>query len=153
MIDPNWSRWIYASVSGLFYSNISPEYPLLIDGTHRPTELPPVLIEFRMTGPTYRELNNNEYELAIIVNCLYKISMSETDFHLPYKVVGKVSSVFGTPTPIYKKGDGVDDTGDLIGCLTLKSGPRVLHYGQIAKDVLVEQGSIEGTYKIFLTGE
>jgi hypothetical protein len=140
MINPDWPRWIFASVSQHFEAAVVTQ--LFMDGTHRPTELPSVFAEFRQTGPFFKALNGDEYETRVVINLLYKISMQENNFHTKHTVAGDLASGFTDTIPLFQIGD----PDVQIGCLQLDSGPRILHYGQIEKELALEQGTVEGTY-------
>lgn len=149
MINPNWSKWIYGSLTRHFDQNTSTQ--LYYQGVQRPPDMGNAYAEFRQTGPFYTALSADEYRARVVVNLLYKIGKAEGNFHQQFEVAGDLSAAFVDSIPVHNVVDPDDSDQDiLIGCLNIDSGPRVLHYGQIEKDLAVEQGTVEATYLIYL---
>ncbi len=148
-MNSNWPRWIYASASKVFKTTAD-AYPVhfFLEGTKRDTDTKSNFIEFRMQGPRVTEVSNNFYRLDLEINILYSVAISG-DFHLPYRIVGKISETMGDIC-IYKWGD--DDT--FLSVLTLKRQPVIVsHFGQARADTEIVQGTVEGSYVMHLTGE
>ncbi len=148
-MNENWPRWIYASASKIF-KTMADAYPvhMFLEGTKRQTDTKSNFIEFRMQGPRITEISNGYYRLDLEINILYSIAISD-DFHLPYKLAGKIIETMGDIC-VYRYNDG----DALLGVLTLKRQPVLVnHFGQARADTEVLQGTVEGSYVIFLEGE
>jgi len=149
MINVNWNRWIFASISKHFDANRQ-GITLYIEGQDHLKD-PPEYVELRVTGPTYSKLTRNDYRLEIIINLLINVIKSEKDNHRIFRVSGIFEPVFDKLINIYKFGTGVDDNPLIkIGCLQLNSEIVVTHYGQLTPDIKLLQSTIEARYKIDL---
>jgi hypothetical protein len=145
----NWTRWIYASASKVFAAAAA-AYPIhfYLEGTKRDTDKKINFIEFRINGPRLTEISHNYYRLDLDINILYSVAIG-SDFHLPYKITGMILNTM-KDICIYKWNDG----DALLGVLTLKRQPiMVSHFGQARADTEILQGTVEGNYVIYLSGE
>ncbi len=146
-MNSNWPRWIYASASKIFQA-MADAYPvhLFLEGTKRRTDTQSNFIEFRMQGPRITEISNNFFRLDVEINILYSVTIG-TDFHLPYKLAGKIVETMGDIC-VYKWNDG----DAFLSVLTLKRQPVIVsHFGQARADTEIVQGTIEGSYVMHLT--
>jgi len=61
------------------------------------------------------------------------------------------------PIPIYKYGDGPDDTGYLIGCLRVKDGKydavKLYHFGQMSRTERIRQSELDAIFEFEVTNE
>lgn len=146
-MNPNWPRWIWASVSKWFSDIITPNIPMYVEGDDRGTGLLATYTEFRMDGPTGKEQNKGIWALYIAINVLVVVKKNETDTHTQFKIQGQVTNAFTQVIPIYRYGD---DDG-FIDCLTLRTDNRngiiISQFGQISPDLNVLQSTIEGHYR------
>jgi hypothetical protein len=59
-----------------------------------------------------------------------------------------------SPLPVYKNGEGDNDTGALIGCLRAKNernyAVRVYHFGQVDSTDRIRQSEIDTIYEMDL---
>ena len=70
-VEPEMSRWIFASTSGDFGAlAVTAGIKLYVEGQPRDTNKFPSFIEFRMDGPDKTELSKDFFELAIEINIL-----------------------------------------------------------------------------------
>ena len=152
--NPNWSRWIFASISKHF-DDCKGDLDLYIEGQYRDLKPAKDFIELRVDGPFITELTKGEYKLRFEVNVMVQSRMDDINYHRIYTDVGKVSSIF-LPMQVYKYGTGSEDTGESFGCLKLLQSTRtreriqVNHFGQIEPEVPLVQASVEGHYEITL---
>lgn len=139
--DPNWPRWVQASVGDHFKTaanNIS--IPSLLEGIDERTTTfqdAPERIEIRINGPFIKEQSNGYWHFDVDVNILI---FSHMGGELPNAysgtdIAGAMALAADTPIPIYKYGTGGNDDQSLIGCLTLrqesKESVKVFHFGEI----------------------
>jgi hypothetical protein len=155
-MNPHWPRWMFASISKHFKDAFdAASIEVFLEGTNRPTPQFGTFFELRLDGPVFQELNGNEFKARIDINCLYKVSMGESSFHTKHEMCGTALAAFLDAIPLYRFGDGPDDDGLLFACASrIDSGGRavvVKHFGQIEKDIRVEQGSVSGSYLTYLT--
>lgn len=154
MIDPNWTRWILASTSVYFDTNI--DLPMFLEGQERNTNDDKNFFEFRIDGPNYTERTRDDWRVYVEINLLVQTTMIITDFHKHHKNLGVVAAPFGN-IEIFRCGNGPGDDDSLLGCLQLiqndRTRERVVtsNFGQIEPDVKVQQGTVEGHFEMFLT--
>lgn len=145
-MNPNWPRWIFASVTKYFVDTLNVE--VFVHGTNRPTPQSPEFVELIVNGPMMEPLSG-EVKIIVPVTFWYKVSMSEVNFHRKYTLAGEVAAAFQC-IRLFRYGTGSDDDNEQFGILTAPEEVSIHHYGQIDKDVRLEQGSILGTYQTYL---
>jgi hypothetical protein len=150
------TQWIHTALFKHFEQKLKVEadLPFIIEGVDRRVghSEEQDLIELRVDGPVYTQHGRSSFTAEVFVNVLVKVLMSETDAYKMLRYLGTVVASF-VDTPVRQW----DVNGQpLIGCLMLqKSGRgsdrvRVNNYGQIDPAVRLQQGVVEGTYKIEL---
>lgn len=149
----NINRWIFASVTKHFKTNIS-VLQVYIEGFERDTQTVSDYVEIRMNGPELREVGKNYYHIFVEFNALVQSAVVDSDKHRVHTDVGKVTEAFYKAIPVYKYGDGPDDDDSFLGCLILlQEGNDVLtiaHHGRIAIDSPLMQATVEGHYEMYL---
>ncbi len=151
MSNANWPRWIYASTSKYFQS-VADAYPIhmYLESLERNTKNESKWIEFRMDGPQTREISKDYFRLDVEINILWSVHLDSTDFHDQQRILGMLVAAM-SDICIYKYGD--DDS--LLGVLMLQQDPnnpvRGNNFGQVRSDTQLVQGSVEGTYRMYLT--
>lgn len=155
-VNPNWNRWIKASVAS-YFKTISASFniPLVFEGTEKNTAQDQDYFEFRMNGPIYKEETNNQFRVDICINILVTSKRDLNDFYRHETNIGKITTAFNEAIPIYKMGsEAGDDPTALVDCLILnKMGDRTItvqEIGQIDSQSLATQAAIEGCYRVFL---
>lgn len=154
-MNPNWPRWIFASLSKHFYDRRG-GYAFYIEGQERDVPAPPQLIELRVDGPYATELTMNHWRLYTEVSVLVQCTKDMADYHLIHRITGLVAAAF-TDLPVYKYGDGDDDDQTQFGCMQLiqdigrRERIQINNFGQISQDVPLLQSSIEGHYELLLS--
>jgi hypothetical protein len=152
--NPNWPRWIFASVSKHFH-DCRGALAFYIEGQER-NALTGDLLELRMDGPYQTEINKGYWKLFIEVSMLIQAIKDAKDYHKVHRYAGQVAAAF-TSIPVYKYGDGVDDDQTVLGCLELvqdigkRERIQINHFGQIEPSTPIIQSSVEGHYELFLT--
>ena len=155
--NPNWDRWILASVSDHFKINVQDVFSLkeFVEGQPRDTNKNKQWFEVRMDGPFCKEQQKNQWLLVMEINCLVSTSMDDFDFHTHRQNTGNVASGFESCINVYRYGDGPLDDQSLLGVLKLRKGleGRVVttHFGQIDPIVKMQQTTIEGHYEMDLS--
>jgi len=155
MSNANWPRWIYASVSKHFQA-IADAYPIhmYIESVERDTKNESKWLEFRLDGPQTREISKGYFRLDVEINILWSVHLDSADFHEQQRILGMLIEAM-TDICIYKYGKGIDDDDSLLGTLILQQDPnnpiRGNNFGQVRPDTQLVQGSVEGTYRMYLT--
>jgi len=155
--NPNWPRWIFASLSKHFADAMEvAKIPLFIEGQYRDTDELKEFVELRMQGPTYRQISKGCWWLRVEINILIQFTMNDKDYHRPHQMVGIVAAAFKDAIIAYKKGKGPDDDQTVLGCLQLLQDSRsrefleTHQFGQIDKKTNIIQAAVEGHYKMIL---
>ena len=155
--NPNWPRWIFATVSKHFTEAAQEaELPLFIEGQHRSTRKYKDLLELRMDGPTLREPSKGCWYLRLEINILIQSTMDDKNYHRIHQNVGVVAAAFEKAISVYKYGNNPQDDKTFVGCLQLiqnretRDFIEINHFGQIDPKTNLMQASVEGHYKMVL---
>lgn len=160
MADPNWTRWIHASVAkSLSTVAAAKGMAVLVEGVDirdDDFQSAPDQLEIRVNGPFSRELSKNYHELVVGVNVLLKSQMGgqSRNRFLHDTLLGHLHDAMDGPLAIYRYGTGPDDDDTLLGCLKLapgKSYVRVYHFGQVDPSLLMQQGMVDAEYRMYLS--
>lgn len=157
--NPNWDRWILASISTHFKVAILDVFslPMFVEGQHRETNKDQAWFEVRVDGPFQRQQQKDCWLLTVEVNCLISTSIDDFNFHDHRQNTGNVSSGFANCINVFRFGDSnpVPDDQTLLGVLKLRKGEegRVIttHFGQLEPRVKMQQTTIEGHYEMQLS--
>lgn len=155
-MNRHWPRWIFASASKHFADALTVEsIPLFVEGDERDTADLPIVCEFRQDGPWVQEVSNGVFHCTVEINMLVSVMFSDNSYKI-HEMTGLLASLF-TEICVKKYGDGVDDTGDFVGSLILKDTlpePVVItNFGRVRTDVRMMQATVEGHYKMVLSGD
>lgn len=143
-------RWMLASISRHFDLQKG-SYHLFIEGQKRETNKYKEWLELRQDGPYYAKLKPRRWQAYVEINVLVSCSMTDQEYHDIYRMVGLVSTMFGT-IGVYRFGpDSIIDTEDFIGCLELvtdnkREQLKINHFGQIDPKENLLQATVEGHY-------
>ena len=159
--NPDWTRWIFASITEHFESNVMTpnKLPFITEGIHeRDTAFMESQdrAEIRINGPFARELSARYWRIWVDINTLVTSYFgNETqDVYRLERNLGLIHEFADTYIPINRYGDGVDDTGDLLGCLRPRSEKndsiRIIHFGQLNNTDRLKQGQVDGRYVMYL---
>lgn len=151
--DPNWPRWVQASVGDYFKSiAIANSYKSLIEEIdERTTDFmeSPLRAEIRINGPAIVEVSKGYYNFEVDVNILIS-SYMDGQLDNAYDgttMAGIFAQAASDSIPVFKYGNGPDDDQSLIGCLTLRRGRtesvKVFHFGEIDKTSRLRQLAVD----------
>ena len=161
-MNPNWSRWIWASILNHFkdVANGIP-LPMHAEGVDErdAADLETNHVEVRVNGPFVRELSRNYFKLDVDINLLLFNFMSETA-ESGYDLAtwsGIFQAAAEGPINIYKFGGELVDDSSYVGCLTLRHGKydslRLLYFGQTGRVERLRQSMVDAKYAIYLMSE
>lgn len=161
-VNPNWARWIFASVM-THLKAVQNQHPFLIEGVDQRTDTilrSPLWAEARLTGPFAIPLQG-EYRLTIDTNVLLTANPSSEPYELN-RLAGLYQKALSEPIPVWNYGSLTGDyvpsdpsTKVLLGCLSPKPGKAepisVFHFGKIENTTEVRQSLVDATLEIYLT--
>jgi hypothetical protein len=154
----NLPRWIFASASSYFSSQIVSSIPMYLEGQERRTEDLNNYTEFRLDGPYVNQCSPKDYKVWMEINILIVCDIDPQDFHKIYRMCGTVLASFNA-IPISKLGDGPNDDQSLIDCMILtktgdqREATRVSHFGRLQPDKPLLASGIEGHYSFYVKGQ
>ena len=161
MADPNWVRWIHASVA-TYLKAVATSIPVasLVEGIEdRDTSFQEAAdrVELRINGPYTTNPSSGYYLAKVSINILITSNMGgdRKNVYVMEDLLGKFHEALNQPIPVFKLGTDAQDPGYHLGCLKLtydKLGVRVLNFGQIDPNDRVRQGMVAATYEIELRG-
>ncbi len=155
-INPNWNRWLFASVTTYFQDAIS---PLKFVAESQNEVVTGDQVNLRMTGPQWLQCTANQYYAEIVISNLIRCMIDSKDFHKIFRMVGIVEAACIVCIPVKKYGNtiGVDDATVVIGQLILqRNGDRdveTAHYGQISAELPAFESTVEAKYRIDLRAD
>jgi len=159
-VNKNWSRWIFASVTKHFHDQsvaADPDIKFYIEGQPRTIQPDDAqAYECRQDGPYYTERTRGEWYVYIEINILVQATKTDDDFHRMRRLIGVMEAAFFGMIPVYRYGDGPEDDGSQLGCLTLiqdkgnRERIQSSHFGQIDPNYNSEQATVEGHYEMCL---
>ncbi|KKM60634.1 hypothetical protein LCGC14_1539870 [marine sediment metagenome] len=149
-IKKHWPRWILASISKHF-NDIVDTYniPFFLEGTNRLVDDEKKFIECRIDAPDITQLNKNYYKLNTIINILWSFNQDNENFHETQRLIGIINNAMDDIC-IYRYGNDFIDNQELLGIMTLQGETQIDDFGQVRSDVRLMQGTVEGTYKMYI---
>lgn len=159
--DPNWDRWVWATMTKEFRKNFSPptftlmDVDLFVEGTGREKPDDAQLLEFRMDGPQQRKPSKNKFILEFEINILVRSLMEHGNFHKMRSLLGAVRRWLAQDHCIFRYGSGIVDDDTLLGTLVLQNRSpldqvRTNYFGQISSEYRIEEATVEGSFKMYL---
>lgn len=156
-MDKNWARWIFASVTKFFNEEI--DIDVFVEGMDRETEDLLDFAEIRVDGPWFNELSANYWKIRIEINILIQSVMGDKNLHRFYDSIGTVNFAFQKSIFVYKYADidGQNGDGSVLGCFKLaidrydRENIKTSNFGQIDKNVKLQQATVEAHYEMFLS--
>lgn len=154
MINPNWDRWIRASIDDYFDTNKGP-YIFYHEGEPRKTSEHETFFEVRFDGLWIRQISATTYKIELEINVLVSCNQSNKLYEIN-TLAGFVSSLFAVSISIFKLGDESGDDGTLVDCITLDTsssnkGVMGHKYGLVEPSLPVIQATEEAKYYAFWT--
>lgn len=160
--NPNWTRWIFASITEHFSSNVmTPKsIPYLVEGIDERDDdfmSQEDRAEIRINGPFSTEQSSNYWRIWVDINILVTsyYGGENKDVYTAERNAGFIHEFADTSIPVLRYGTGMDDTGTLLGCLVPRSSKnddsvRIIHFGQVNKVDRLKQSQIDGRYVMYL---
>jgi len=152
--NPNWARWVFASVSKHFDDRRSGIH-MFIEGQHRDTRELKDYFELRVDGPTLLEVSKGCWKLRVEVNILATATFDEANYHTIHTLAGIAQAAF-TTIEVYKYGINIQDDQTFLGCLILRQNRstrdflELNHFGRIDVSIPLMQATVEGHYTMTL---
>lgn len=159
--DPNWPRWIVASVSDHFKTLADEiDLPLLVEGIdEREAEKIRAAnhFELRIHGPETKEVSKGYFRLYVEINLLVTSIMGgvKQNAHEFVQFLGLIQQAASEDIPIMKFGLTPDvDDQSFLGCLKPDSARgealTVFHFGEIDRERHIRQSAVDGRYRMEL---
>lgn len=156
-MDKKWARWIYASVTKFFDDEI--DIDVFVEGMDRETKDLKDFAELRIDGPWFNELSADYWKIYIEVNILIQSVMGDKNLHRFYDSIGDVNAAFQNCISVYKTPDinGENGDGSFLGCFKLaidrydRENIKTSNFGQVDKNVRLQQATVEAHYEMFLS--
>ena len=160
MMDTNLARWIQASLA-VYFEPVAAglNLPFFVEGVdERETDVMEVEhCELRVNGPFIREVSKDYWRVHIDINVMLTdyMRMSTEDAYDINRWGGEFLVAMMENIPIYRFGDGADDDGSLVGCLTQRTGfsepARLIHFGQVSREERIRQAVVDGRFEMYLS--
>lgn len=154
-MNVNLPRWMFSSMAEHFRTLVPAGIEYFVEGVDEEEALnfQKDSMLFRMDGPiAYQSASGEEwYRVEIQILFTDLVSTTGDSAYNVYTWAGIIQGeMLNTALPIYRYGSGVEDTGDLIGCLepdtSVTNNVRVASYGMIDKDYRIKQVSVNGKF-------
>ncbi len=152
MFDPNWQRWIYASLATYFKTVCDDnDIPIFIEGSPRTTDDLEDWVEIRILGPDWNSGTAIEWVADNIeVSALVMSKLNQTNNYRIHDNIGIIVDAFVAPIPVFKLGTGVGDDQSQITCLQSKTKGRdqikVAPFGQVDPNTQLLRASVDGFF-------
>jgi hypothetical protein len=161
--NPNWARWIFASVADHLKSvAVTHSLPVLVDHLDdRTTAFMQASdrAEIRITGPFTQEVSMGFHRVYVDANVLLtsRYDGQKKDQMAVFKYAGFFHEAMDSPIPIWNYGNMTGDfvEGDpatqvFLGCLKPRPGKndsvQVFHFGQTDKVDKLKQSAVNARY-------
>jgi hypothetical protein len=156
--NPNWARWIFASLSKYLKQVASDNsIPAMTEGVDTRTDAilkQPDHVEIAITGPYIREVSHNYYHTKVGVRILILSQMGTDNRYAPQRIAGLFQEALDGAIATYRYGNLPEDDGTLLGCLSALNGSndavRVMHFGQISPTEGLRQSMVDCWYEMEL---
>lgn len=159
--NPDWTRWIFASITEHFATNVMTPNSLefITEGIHERDTLfmeSEDRAEIRINGPFARELSVRYWRIWVDINTLVTSDFGNhtRDVYRLERNLGLIHEFSDTSIEIRRFGSGPGDDGTLLGCLRPRSDKndsiRVIHFGQLNNVDRIKQGQVDGRYVMHL---
>lgn len=156
-INPDWTRWIVASITKHFHNAIEVEFGIqTIDpGIYfSTTTRESKYCEVRVDGPMFKELSKGYFNARVQVNIFISIDMDRTDMTVMPTIMGIVQNAMSKSIVVERLGSGENDDKSKVCCLTLidsyglRDAIETNNYGQIDPNVPLHQATCEAHYEM-----
>jgi hypothetical protein len=165
--DPNWARWIFASVADNLKAVATDAHlPVLVEHLDERTKSfmeATDRAEIRITGPFTQELSKGCFRILVDANVLLTSrydGQTKNQYQL-LEYAGLFHEAMDSPIPVWNFGRKLTDyqggdpsTQIFLGCLTPRPGRnesvRVINFGQIDKIDKIKQTAVDASYVMYL---
>jgi hypothetical protein len=152
--DPNWARWVFASVAtflkGVAKTN---NLPSIIEGVEDRTKTfmaSPNRVEIRISGPFVREPSYGHFKIVAEANVMVTSTYDKPNRYDFAKITGIFQQALNLPIPVYRYGDQPIDDGSYVGHLIPRNNKadtiRVMNFGQYNTTERVRQSIVDTVY-------
>jgi hypothetical protein len=151
MIDPEWTKWIHASIASHFKSAMTSAgliFHLEGEVNRAEVDYQEDWVELRIDGPDYYPAGNNRYRANVEVNVLIStIKGPDKNLYINKINCGKVAEAF---TQIVVNDY---DASVILACLQPnKDRIETNNFGQVQDRTNLEQATVEGHFDTILVG-
>lgn len=152
--DPNWERWIFASMVDSFLTAFVSTGPdLFVEGTHRELPDDKALFEFRMDAVDTKQPSRGYFVLLAEISVFIQVRLDDDEFGSIRQRSGEIDVWLGNDHCILRVGNGPADDQSFLGNLQYQSrdkldGVRKGNFGQIDAAVRIEQASVEASFEM-----
>lgn len=162
--NPNWARWIFASVA-YHLKQVAQAHAVSVLVEHLDERTPTFMqasdrAEIRITGPFSQKLSEGYYRIWLDANVLLT-SRYDGEVKNAYTVLknaGYFHEAMDQPIAVWNYGNEAGDYPDsqvFLGCLMPRPGRnesvRVLNFGQLDKTDKVKQTAVDARYVMYLS--
>lgn len=153
-LNPNWPRWILASVS-YHFDGYRGSIPLYVEGQTKKIPLSDSGYELRYDGPNIAEGTLDDWSIEIDINLLVK-TLINLDSLEHQRDIGQMMAGFTHTIGVFKFGSGGGDDDSQIGCLQLvkrdgRNTIEINQFGQIgASSINMQQSTIDALYRLVI---
>jgi len=159
-MESNLARWTMASIA-VYFKAVANTISLafFVEGVdeREPDTMRQEHAELRVSGPYVCELSHNYWRVHIDINVLLTdyMKMSTENAYDINRWGGVFLAAMTENIPVYRFGDGSNDDGSLVGCLTQRKGfsepARLIHFGQVSREDRIRQAVVDGRFEIYLS--
>jgi hypothetical protein len=154
-------RWLLSSLAKhLNTIAVANDIPFFVEGVHERDEDRMLLshAELRVTGPYTKQIDSGRYNVDVVANImLISLMDAKGDAYEIIQWGGIFQDALLSPIPVYKYGNGADDTGLLLGCLRHKKNRRdqakLFHFGQMDRTDRVRQSELDAVLEILVSDD
>lgn len=148
MFNPNWHKWIYASIAKHF---VIPNVTIFVVGDDRKTADLSEWVELRIEGPHTSEESQSSYKLDVKISLMVNVVKTAANIYRPHEIAGKLTQLM-TTISVLDYGREFDPYNPFAVqfCLPLVSSVRWAFLGQANPDVNVVQGVVSANYSVKL---
>lgn len=164
--DPNWARYIFASVATYLKQTATDNsLPVVVEGLDDRTKTymeSTDRAEIRVNGPYSQELAQGCFRLWVDANVLLTSRMdADKSAYSIQRFAGIFQSAMDQSIPVWNYGDQAGDFDEAdpatqihLGCLSPRTQTsesiKVLHFGQVEKTDRVKQTVVDARYVMYL---
>lgn len=156
-IDPNWARWIRASINDHFVNSDRTDpvlglIPMFFEGQVRSNERSGSEMELRLHGPHIHEVSKNYYKVIVEPSVILQTPENESDMYAFDRVIGLAAAMFDRCIAVFKYGPDPGDDDSYVFGLQREDSPETLTpYGKVNASTRIHEGSVSATYVGYIT--